>query len=359
MNIQDLPEVDHETLPELLINLGTEVTLGIWGSPGIGKSESIYSFGRFMNMPVSIFLGSQMNPEDIAVPLIDPESRLVEMCPQRRLVGDEARIIFLDELNGAEPDVSRGFFSIVNERMVGDHKLPANSVVVAAMNPMEDNSVTREIPAPLMSRLYHVRFRLKNIDSWMQWAGEKGIHPLVTSFIQEAGLSALAPERPVKDNEVSTNPRSWAACSAALKAFNAMSLIESGDRQAGAKIERIARGALHSTEAAQFGAFITRRGQGINLTSILRGEMAFPDPLQERAVAMGLITLLRSRLSKELPVIEADLRQEGRTLMMQSMRLLQELSQRAPELQQAIISDPKIPSYFLRQLGKQLQAVMN
>ncbi|WP_412026819.1 AAA family ATPase [Deinococcus yunweiensis] len=358
MNIDVLPTVDHAGLHDLLLSMGTTQTLMVWGPPGIGKSQTIEAFGRELGMPVSILLGSQMSPEDLSVPLIDQTTYLTRMCPPATLIRDVPSIVFLDELNGAEPDVMRGFFSLVNERRIGDHHLRPGSVVVCAGNPTTHNSVARPIPAPLMSRMYHVHLKITSTRGWLDWAHAHEIHPLITEYIGEAGVRALLGQ-PADDDQIATNPRAWAIASNALAGWSAAIAPLEGTPEYARRVTAILKGAVNVQDAEKFGSFLTRRVQDVSLSAILSGTQKLPDPEQDRALVSHLIGLLRTRLAGELPRLEGELRAESQHLTDGAVRLLQQLAQQAPELGAALLADEKIPAWFLERLQTRLSAVLN
>jgi len=358
LNLDHIPAVDHNGLKDLLISMGTEQTLMIWGTPGIGKSDIIEQFGVELGMPVSVLLGSQMSPEDLAVPLIDPITYTTRMCPPDTLLRTEASVIFIDELNGAEPDVMRAFFPLINERRIGSHRFPPGSVVVCAGNPTANNSVARPVPAPLMNRMYHVQLKVSTTRGWLAWAAQNGVHPLITGFIGESGLRSLIGP-PGDDDQLSTTPRGWAIASKALYGWNVDGMDNAGSSAHVRQMQTIVQGAVARREAEEFGAWLSRRAQGVSLQAVLRGEQKLPDVNEHRALVAHLMALLRSRLSNELPLLEADAHGETRTLADQAISLLSTLSQEAPELAASLISDPGIPAWFFERLSVRMSAVSN
>ncbi|AFZ67202.1 AAA family ATPase [Deinococcus peraridilitoris] len=358
MNLDHIPTVDHDGLRDLLINMGTVQTIMVWGPPGIGKSQVIEDFGRELGMPVSILLGSQMSPEDLAVPLIDPQRYVTRLCPPETLMRDEASVVFIDELNAAEPDVMRAFFPIINERRIGTRYFPEGTLVVCAANPTSFNSVARPVPAPLMSRMYHVHLKVTSTRGWLAWAAANNVHPLIHEFIAETGLRSLI-GTPGDDDQISTNPRSWAIASRALHGWNVDSQPDAGSPEFAKRVQKIVQGAVARKEAEEFGAWLSRRTQGLSLQAILRGEQQLPDANANRALVAHLISLLRSRITSELPRLEADLRSESRQFTDQAVALLQRLAHEAPELAGALLADEAVPAWFLDRLGRRLASTSN
>ncbi|UQN08852.1 AAA family ATPase [Deinococcus sp. QL22] len=351
--------MDHDGLKDLIVGMGTVQTIMIWGPPGVGKSQLIEQFAVDLGMHMSLLLGSQMSPEDLAVPLIDPASYTTKLCPPATLMRQEPGVVFIDELNGAEPDVMRAFFPVINERRIGEHHFPPGTVVVCAGNPTSHNSVARPIPAPLMNRMYHVQLKITSTRGWLDWAAGAGIHPLIHEFIAETGLKSLLGSRPGDDDQIATTPRSWEIASRAVYGWGSAAMKNEGTREHAHLLQRIISGAVAQKEAEEFGAWLSRRSQGISLTAILRGAEKLPDPNTDRALVAHLIALLRARLGSELPRLESDLRGEARTFVDQATYLMQQLSGIAPEMAASLLSDQKIPAWFFDRVMTRMSAVAN
>jgi hypothetical protein len=359
LNLDHIPDVDHDGLKDLLVGMGTSQTLMVWGTPGVGKSQLIEQFANELGMPMSLLLGSQMSPEDLAVPLIDPATYTTRLCPPATLMRSEPSVVFIDELNGSEPDVMRAFFSIIHERRIGEHFFPEGSVIVCAGNPTAHNSVARPVPAPLMNRMYHLNLKITSTRGWLQWAGETGIHPLIHEFIAETGLKSLLGSRAGDDDQIATTPRSWEIASRAMYGWGRAAMKNEGSREHAQLLRKIISGAVAQKEAEEFGAWLSRRSQGISLSAILRGDEKLPDANKDRALVAHLIALLRARLGSELPRLESDLRGEVRTFVDQATYFMQQLSGVAPELAASLLSDQKIPAWFLDRVMTRMSAVAN
>lgn len=349
MNISTLPEVDHNGLIDLIVNMGTSSTIMIWGPPGIGKSELIEQVAQALGMPLTILLGSQMSPEDLSVPLINPERKTTVMCVPDTLYSEVPQIIFIDEFNGAEPDVMRAFFSLINERRIGSYRLPRGSVVICAGNPTEHNSVARPVPSPAMSRMFHVQLKLKSTKGWLEWAQEHAVHPLITGFIREEGLNVLL-GKPGDDDQISTNPRTWVIASHALKAFGITEETEISAEIA-AKIALLAQGAVAAPEAQKFGIWLRNRASSTTLSAVLRGEAEMPDPHTSRASCLYLMDVLSRRLGNELPHHKGDASSDSAAFATRSAQLLADLGRRAPEVVAAALNNDRIPAWFNEEVG--------
>ena len=92
-------------------------------------------------------------------------------------------ILFLDEITAAPQSVQAAAYQITLDRVIGEHKLPENCIVIAAGNRVTDKSVAYNMPRALANRLLHITVK-GDPDSWHDWAVKSGIHRFVTSFLE-------------------------------------------------------------------------------------------------------------------------------------------------------------------------------
>lgn len=145
----------------------------IVGNPGVGKSAVINGMaGEDVN--VISFTGSSTYEESInGIPYRDTTDNLQKYLEPQWLKDmwefsdgnkDGYNILFIDEFNTAEPQVLKTFLSVLTEKKVPTQArpLPDNTVIVAAMNPCNQNN-GEELIRPLASR-----FMVLEVDSSIQ-----------------------------------------------------------------------------------------------------------------------------------------------------------------------------------------------
>lgn len=96
-------------------------------------------------------------------------------------------------------------YQITLDRMIGEHKLPKNCIVIAAGNRVTDRSVSYNMPKALANRLCHFEIK-EDPYAWHGWAVRKGIHPFVSGYI-EYNSSALIRSEGME--LAFPTPRSW------------------------------------------------------------------------------------------------------------------------------------------------------
>ena len=81
------------------------------------------------------------------------------------------------------------------DRVIGEHKLPENCIVIAAGNRVTDKSVAYNMPRALANRLLHITVK-GDPDSWHDWAVKSGIHRFVTSFLEYNPTALMRSDSP-------------------------------------------------------------------------------------------------------------------------------------------------------------------
>ena len=95
---------------------------------------------------------------------------------------DIINILFLDEISAAPQSVQAAAYQITLDRVVGEHKLPDNCIVIAAGNRTTDKSVAFKMPKALANRLMHIEIE-GSFNSWKQWAISSGVNDKVIGFL--------------------------------------------------------------------------------------------------------------------------------------------------------------------------------
>src|SRR3954462_13516463 len=177
----------------LIRALAHEQSLLLLSPPGVGKSEMVYQAAAEAGLPCRSLLGTQIAPEDVSgIPRIVGERSV--FCPPRVLLPErpEPFCLFLDELPACAPDVQKAFYSLLLERRLGEHRLPAGTWVVAAGNRAEDRALVRSLSSALVNRVVILNIRV-DLDEWLQWAEASGVRADVLSFVVENPQALMRP----------------------------------------------------------------------------------------------------------------------------------------------------------------------
>jgi MoxR-like ATPase len=338
--------VTQKQLSEFLLNVAIVRPVFIWGAPGIGKSSLVQQFAEQVGLPCVSLLGSQLAPEDlIGVPqIVDGCSRF---CPPRTIARSEPYCLFLDELNACSHEVQKSFYSLIQERRIGEYVMPAGSVVIGAGNRAQDSAIVKPMSSALLNRMVHVQLNVSHRD-WLEWASVNGIHPWVIEYIQTRPDHLWM--QPPKHEEVFSTPRSWHMLSDALHEY--------GDRINDDRLEVLAFGCLSPSHAGQFKAFVKQLRGKYRLAAILKGEMGWPHEPEDRDVLYFLAQSFRAQLNKELPSDRNAVTDAHRQLAHRAKALLAELSAISLEIAQMVVSDLEegqtLPAWLLVEVVRDL-----
>lgn len=140
----------------------------LWGAPGIGKTATIEAFGRANGMHVETLVGSNREPSDfMGFPVeVDGVTNYSELGWARRAADAPRSLVFFDELTTSSPSVQRVMLRILQERVVGELRLPDSVAIVAAANPPDIAVDGWDLAAPVANRLLHLDWTL-DIDAWL------------------------------------------------------------------------------------------------------------------------------------------------------------------------------------------------
>lgn len=197
----------------------------VWGPPGVGKSQGVKKVAenienktgkKVVVTDVRLLL---FNPVDLrGIPTSNEDKTLsVWLKPQIFQMdesNDVVNILFLDEISAAPPSVQAAAYQITLDRVIGEHKLPENCIVIAAGNRVTDRSVAYNMPRALANRLCHLEVK-GDPFSWHDWALEKGMHKYVISYL-EYNIAAMMRFED-ESNLAFPTPRSWEMASSILK----------------------------------------------------------------------------------------------------------------------------------------------
>ena len=158
----------------------------LWGPPGVGKSQAIREIARNLEAET----GTRVRVTDgrllRGIPTANADKTLAVWLKPQIFQMDASdgvvNLLFLDEISAAPQSVQAAAYQITLDRVVGEHKLPENCIVIAAGNRTTDRSVAYKMPKALANRFLHIEVE-GNFSSWKAWAIENGINEKVVGFL--------------------------------------------------------------------------------------------------------------------------------------------------------------------------------
>ena len=215
--VDDLTTV-YSTVIKQRIPVKTVPSVMLWGPPGVGKSQAVRQLARGIEESTGKMVAITdvrlllFNPIDLrGIPTANADKTLAvwlkpqifQMNPSERIIN----ILFLDELSAAPQSVQAAAYQITLDRVVGEHKLPDNCIVIAAGNRTTDKSVAFKMPKALANRVLHIEVE-GNFDSWKEWAIRSEINKKVIGFLSFRRDYLMGFDSSSDDLAFAT-PRSW------------------------------------------------------------------------------------------------------------------------------------------------------
>ncbi|MEJ7648595.1 MAG: AAA family ATPase [Nakamurella sp.] len=204
----------------------------IWGDPGVGKTATMTDHGQKWGFHVETVVGSIREATDFnGLPIVD--GKVVEYTTQgwaERCADADKALLFFDELTTAPPSVQRAMLRVLQERFVGDFKLPDTVSIIAAANPPSVAVDGWDLPAPIANRLMHVDWKFDS-EAWLtgvltdfQGTDPESLEVIlgraddthkikvraqVTSFLRHTNLTHEMPTNATAAGKGWPSPRSW------------------------------------------------------------------------------------------------------------------------------------------------------
>jgi len=286
----------------------------IQGPPGIGKTAVVNQLAAEHEMQLITIRAAALEPPDITgYPYQTKQGRLGYLLPEwlpiERDQDVAPTILFLDELNYAQPDVLRALQMVI-DRNVHDVKLHDNVAIIGAGNHQEDNADVVQLASPLVSRLKWY-MATPSLEAFLRWSF--GIlHPLVQGYLTASPESLYV--APTERGQQFPCPRMWMEVSACCYGL----II-------GEQLKQEVQAALGEATALSFFAKLPLLGQLTPLEQLLDGVCSEDTELQ--VIESGMVKHhLRIRL------LEGEITRDAAT------ELVQKLTDMNRELRQAAMN---------------------
>jgi hypothetical protein len=199
---------------------GAKISYMLHGSPGIGKTQVMEALARHVGGKLYDLRLTTVEPQDIrGLPHYDHENKMtVWYRPEDIPATDEPAVLFFDELTAASPFLLPTVYGILQERRVGQHKIPDNTIIVGAGNTVDDGAIAYEMGTAVADRLIHMYVQADPTDWIDNFAVPAGLHTSVTAFIKtRPDLLETTKEAMEQDHIIACTPRSWERVSTIMK----------------------------------------------------------------------------------------------------------------------------------------------
>ncbi|MCB6179279.1 MoxR family ATPase [Rhodobacter sp. Har01] len=276
------------------------------GRPGVGKTEVVQTLARRIGAELYDLRLTTIEPQDLrGLPYFDHATAKTVWYRPEDLPDTEApAILFLDELTSAAPALQPTVYGLLQERRVGRHRLPANVLVVAAGNRVEDGAIAYDMGTALSDRLIHMVMQA-NPDDWLKnYAVPAGIHPSVAAFIRtRPDLLETTEDSLRRGQMIACTPRSWTRVSQIMTCMSDRAL-----RQV------MIAGTVGAAPAAEFALLADEIAATVQIDALLAAPRADRAALYPRtlhgltALVYGLVGSVTEQTLPQAIEILADLR---------------------------------------------------
>ena len=289
----------------VMLNFEEEIKRPIFGlgKGGIGKTESMYSLAEEMKIgfiDIRLLLYSEVDLKGIPYPDAD---HVKTIWLQNNILPTEERdgkkgILLLDEITSVNRSVRTAAYQLLNERKLGEYKLPDGWMVVCLGNGEEDGGEYQGMEGNFANRcsIFEVQVSL---DDFKAWAIRHNVNELVLAYLSFNNNHLHTYNNNFDDNLLFASPRSWKAISDILNKakFNEDDKIQS---------LRI-KGNVGNLVGDMFLAFCTFRSQLADIDGILAGKQ-INEPESTEAVHISIQALI----AKMTHLIKEDKQQNGK-----------------------------------------------
>lgn len=198
------------------------------GNAGVGKTQMVKQLGEKTGRTVTTLIISQMEPEDLmGMPTRDMDKKVTVWLRPDWWPTEKNQILFLDEIGRAKSDVKNAILQLLTDRRLGNHVLPDDTWVVAAMNPSNDNFDQEEVfDSAFIDRFVWVSTRVDS-DQWIDWAKNNKLDYSIIEFIRTENQH-LGGDADFELPDIKPSPRSWHKLSNIMKKVSEETFAEFG-----------------------------------------------------------------------------------------------------------------------------------
>jgi len=216
--------IDFQTFDTIISNVidpeAENYSVMIRGRHGIGKSQVVYQYAERLGLDVVERRISQMTEGDIlGLPKMESETTTWNPPDWFKDCCDNARLLFLDEVDRGTHEVRQSIFELGDSRKLNGWHLHPGTIIFSAVNGGEHASHYQvgEMDPAALDRwvVYDVE---PTIEDWLTWAKPK-VAPVVWDFINN-NRSHLEHMDDFEPNKVYPSRRSWDRLNQVIERMN-------------------------------------------------------------------------------------------------------------------------------------------
>lgn len=274
--------MDVETLCKIAPRLPSNISVMLRGPTGIGKSHITADIAKQLGLPIIDVRGSTMDESKVTgIPDFEAGKALKKamfLLPSWYVRAcQEPVLLFLDEMNRANPQVLQAFFQVVLDRCLGNDsngepmRLHPETRVYSAVNFGSEYDVAEMDPA-LLRRFWMVDILPDHVQ-WCKWALGAGLANVTVDFIrqQPAHWRVDPGNGKVTPGSVLPTPASWHRLDTSLKHMG-INPDEHASVKDDGTIYAVARGFVGTEAAISFVNFLEKYENIISADDLINGK---------------------------------------------------------------------------------------
>jgi hypothetical protein len=256
-------KVTIDQLRTIIPTIGVELTPIIQSEPGCGKTSLLGMIEEdlgdsydyiYVDCPVK-------DMQDIAmtIPNHDNKQLMSYTGSLFKLDSPKPKVVLLDEFMKAPKMLQVIFTRLMLERCIGDTPLPEGSIVFGTSNNQSDG-VGDTMLAHAGNRVCILEMEKPSVNSWLAWAGNSGIEPLVRAFVHmfPSTMHSYRTEDNIDDNPYVFNPKKPQLSFCSPRSLAKSSIIVSNRDRLGEEATLSAlSGTIGASASGQMSAFLS------------------------------------------------------------------------------------------------------
>jgi len=307
-DIQMTQKLNHDQVVDFII-ANPRIRVYIVGEPGIGKSYLIKEIARRLGLPAAYIDMPNLDLGDVAMPVIDHESRVTRYYPNARfgLHHGKPVVIMLDEWTKAMTPVknmTHPMFEVDNPRL-GDLPIPEGSYIFLTGN-LETDGVGDSMQAHTKQRLTRIELMKPNAEYWIEnYAVPNKLNPIVIAWVyQHPHCLASYTDDGQEDNELIYNPTVPANAVCSPRTLEKVSgVVDNRSKYDEDTLLAAMQGTVGNSAAESMAAYIRHQDDLPSFRSITDNPETARIPTDEGAVAVLCFGLLEKVDANNLTAI--------------------------------------------------------
>lgn len=156
----------------------------VWGTHGIGKTESITQIAARLGYKFGYLAPAQFEEmgDLVGMPRIDESGKTVFATPEWVPREEGPGILLLDDANRADQRILRGIMQLLQRYELVSWKLPPRWQIVLTANPDGGDYAVTPMDAAMLTRMLHVTLQM-DVKAWARWAAEAEVDTRGIDFV--------------------------------------------------------------------------------------------------------------------------------------------------------------------------------